>query len=98
MQAIIECHGVASWASSEYPTHATELVEHAAREGYDIVAALGLRQMGIAEDIVNMTFGIVLGAIAVAAALAFGLGARDIAAHELESWLQSLRRSEQETE
>jgi len=55
--------------------------------------ALGLRQMGIAEDIVNMTFGIVLGAIAVAAALAFGLGARDIAAHELESWLQSLRSS-----
>ncbi|GAG51542.1 unnamed protein product, partial [marine sediment metagenome] len=60
--------------------------------------ALGLRQMGIAEDIVNMTFGIVLGAIAVAAALAFGLGARDIAAHELESWLQSLRRSEREIE
>lgn len=60
--------------------------------------ALGLRQVGIAEDIVNMTFGIVLGAIAVAAALAFGLGARDIAAHELESWLQSLRRSEQEKE
>jgi hypothetical protein len=58
--------------------------------------ALGLRQMGIAEDIVNMTFGIVLGAIAVAAALAFGLGAREIAAHELENWLQSLRRSGQE--
>jgi len=60
--------------------------------------ALGLRQMGIAEDIVNLTFGIVLGAVAVAAALAFGLGARDIAAHELESWLQSMRHSEQETE
>jgi hypothetical protein len=60
--------------------------------------AMGLRQMGIAEDIVNMTFGIVLGAIAVAAALAFGLGARDIAARELESWLQSLQGSGQETE
>jgi hypothetical protein len=53
--------------------------------------ALGLRQVGIAEDIVNLTFGIVLGAIAVAAALAFGLGARDLAARELESWLQSFR-------
>jgi TRAP-type mannitol/chloroaromatic compound transport system permease small subunit len=53
--------------------------------------ALGLRQVGIAEDIVNLTFGIVLGAIAVAAALAFGLGARDIAARELERWLQSFR-------
>jgi TRAP-type mannitol/chloroaromatic compound transport system permease small subunit len=55
--------------------------------------ALGLRQTGIAEDIVNLTFGIVLGAIAVATALAFGLGARDIAARELERWLQSFRGS-----
>ena len=53
--------------------------------------ALALRQTGIAEDIVNLTFGIILGAFAVAAALAFGLGARDIAARELESWLKSLR-------
>ncbi len=53
--------------------------------------ALGLRQVGIAEDIVNLTFGIVLAAIAVAAALAFGLGARDLAARELERWLQSFR-------
>jgi hypothetical protein len=54
--------------------------------------ALGLRQVGIAEDIVNLTFGIVLGAIAVAGALAFGLGARDLAASELERWLQSRRK------
>jgi hypothetical protein len=57
-------------------------------------AALGLRQMGIAEDIVNLTFGIVLGTFAVAAALAFGLGARDIAGRELEQWLKSFRDSE----
>jgi hypothetical protein len=54
-------------------------------------AALALRQTGIAEDIVNLAFGIVLSAFAVAAALAFGLGARDIAARELENWLESLR-------
>jgi hypothetical protein len=53
--------------------------------------ALGLRQVGIAEDIVNLGFGIILGAVAVAAALAFGLGARDLAARELERWLQSIR-------
>ncbi len=53
--------------------------------------ALALRQTGIAEDIVNLTFGIILAAFAIAAALAFGLGARDIAARELESWLKSLR-------
>jgi hypothetical protein len=56
-------------------------------------ASLALRQMGVAEDIVNMAFGIVLGAIAVSAALAFGLGSRDIAARELERFLESVRKS-----
>ena len=55
-------------------------------------SALALRQTGIAEDIVNLAFGIVLGAIAVAAALAFGLGGRDVAAKEIERWLNSVRR------
>lgn len=49
-------------------------------------AALALREMGIAESIVNLAFGLLLGAIAVAAALAFGLGGRDIAARMLERW------------
>ncbi|MEA1977915.1 MAG: mechanosensitive ion channel [Chloroflexota bacterium] len=56
-------------------------------------ATLGLRQIGIAEDIVNMAFGIILGTFAVTAALAFGLGARDIAGRELEQWLKSFRDS-----
>ncbi|MEK6587992.1 MAG: mechanosensitive ion channel [Chloroflexota bacterium] len=55
--------------------------------------ALALRQTGIAEDIVNLAFGIVLGTVAVAAALAFGLGARDIAAKEVEGWLKAARGS-----
>jgi hypothetical protein len=54
--------------------------------------ALALRQTGIAQDIVNMAFGIVLGTIAIAAALAFGLGSRDIAARELEGWLKKIRK------
>lgn len=54
-------------------------------------SALALRQTGIAQDIVNLAFGIVLGAIAVAIALAFGLGSRDLAAKEVENWLKSLR-------
>jgi hypothetical protein len=54
--------------------------------------ALALRQTGIAEDIVNLAFGIVLGTVAVAAALAFGLGARDLAANELERWLNAMRK------
>lgn len=54
--------------------------------------ALALRQTGIAEDIVNMAFGIVLGTVAVAAALAFGLGSREVAAKEVERWLKSVRK------
>lgn len=55
--------------------------------------ALALRQTGIADDIVNLAFGIVLGTVAVSAALAFGLGGRDIAAKEIEDWLKSMRSS-----
>lgn len=54
-------------------------------------AALALRTTGIAADIVNIAFGLMLGAIAVAAALAFGLGSRDIAGREVEKALTSLR-------
>jgi len=46
--------------------------------------------MGIADDIVNLAFGLMLGAIAVAVALAFGLGSRDIAARQVESWMKQL--------
>jgi hypothetical protein len=42
-------------------------------------AAIGLRFMGLADDIINLAFGLILGAIAVAFALAFGLGGRDAA-------------------
>jgi hypothetical protein len=55
-----------------------------------LAAAMALRQMGLANEIINLAFGLTLGAIAVAVALAFGLGGRDMAAQELESWRQSL--------
>jgi hypothetical protein len=54
-------------------------------------AALALREMGIAESIVNLAFGLLLGAVAVAIALAFGLGGRDIAARQLERWQQQVQ-------
>ena len=41
-----------------------------------LVVAMGLRAMGIADSIVNLAFGLILGAVAVAFALAFGLGGR----------------------
>lgn len=51
-----------------------------------LVTAMGLRAMGVADDIVNLAFGLVLGAIAVAAALAFGLGGRDAAGKIAQRW------------
>ena len=57
-----------------------------------LAGAMALRQMGLANEIVNMAFGIILGSIAVAAAIAFGLGGREIASHELGKWLKSFKR------
>ncbi|MGQ4661162.1 mechanosensitive ion channel [Lysobacter sp. F6437] len=51
-----------------------------------LVVAMGLRAMGVADDIVNLAFGLVLGAVAVAVALAFGLGGRDAAGQVAQRW------------
>jgi len=56
-----------------------------------LVLAMGLRAMGLADDIVNMAFGLTLGAVAVAAALSFGLGGREAAGKQMEHWLGRLR-------
>jgi hypothetical protein len=59
-----------------------------------LAGAMALRQMGLANEIINLAFGLLLGAIAVAAALAFGLGGRETAARHLESWLESVKSEE----
>lgn len=51
-----------------------------------LVLAMGLKAMGLADEIVNLAFGLTLGALAVAFALAFGLGGRDAAAQQLSEW------------
>lgn len=56
-----------------------------------LAGAMALRQMGLANEIINLAFGLLLGAIAVAVALAFGLGGRKAAAREVEGWLQSIK-------
>ncbi len=56
-----------------------------------LVFAMALRAMGIADDIVNLAFGLTLGAVAVAVALSFGLGGREAAGRQMEHWLSKLR-------
>ena len=57
-----------------------------------LVIAMGLRAMGIADDIVNLAFLLTFGAVAVAVALSFGLGGREAAGRQMEYWLAKLRK------
>jgi len=59
-----------------------------------LVLAMGLRAMGIADDIVNLAFGLTLGAVAVAVALSFGLGGREAAGQLMAHWLAKFRKED----
>ena len=70
-------------ASTERTSYAEIIVK------YSIIAlftAIGLTFMGLADQIVMLAFGLILGSAAVATAIAFGLGGRDYAARILEEW------------
>lgn len=57
------------------------------------VIAMALQQMGIAPNIVNLAFGLLVGGIAAAIALAFGLGGREVAAEQLREWLNNIKEN-----
>ncbi|MFL6800744.1 MAG: mechanosensitive ion channel [Sphingomicrobium sp.] len=60
---------------------------------YAIIAlftAIGLTFMGLADVIVYMAFGLILGSAAIAAALAFGLGGRDAAGRVADYWVDRI--------
>lgn len=57
-----------------------------------IFLAFALHTMGIAESIVNMAFGLILGAVAVAFALSFGLGGREAAGKQLQNFFDKLNK------
>ncbi len=44
-----------------------------------LTAAMGLNKMGLASEIVNLTFGLTLGAVALGSGIAFGMGGKDAA-------------------
>ncbi|QQE66311.1 hypothetical protein GFS31_30090 [Leptolyngbya sp. BL0902] len=56
------------------------------------VGAMALQQMGVAPDIVNLAFGLLLGAVAVAIAIAFGLGGREVATEQLREWIADFKQ------
>ena len=76
--------------------------DHSARVAAPVVriaiivlgTAVGLRFMGLADDIINLAFGLLLGAIAVAFALAFGLGGRDAAGNAVKRMLDGAKSND----
>ncbi|OYQ66942.1 hypothetical protein B9G53_02655 [Pseudanabaena sp. SR411] len=71
------------------------ILGHAARISIvALITAMALKQMGIASNIVDLAFGLLTGAIAVAIAVAFGLGGKDIASQQLREWLDSFKRND----
>ena len=55
-------------------------------------AALALRQAGLPADIIGIAFGAIVGALALAAAIALGFGGRDVAQRLLEAAVASFER------
>jgi len=54
-----------------------------------LVLAMGLKAMGLADNIVNLAFALTLGSVAVAAAISFGLGGRDAAKKMADKWAEN---------
>ena len=61
-----------------------------------LVLAMGLKAMGIADSIVNLAFGLTLGAVAVAFALSFGLGGQEAAARFLRKMQDKMDKEREE--
>ena len=62
------------------------------RAGVIVLAVfMALQELGIATDIVTTAFAILFGAVALALALAFGLGNRELAAEVTREWYQRYR-------
>jgi uncharacterized oligopeptide transporter (OPT) family protein len=57
---------------------------------------MALQELGIATDIVTTAFAILFGAIALAMALAFGLGNRDLAGQVTREWYEQYRAEREE--
>lgn len=59
-----------------------------------IFLAIGLRSMGIADEIVNLAFGITLGTVALTIVLSFGLGGREAAGKQMSKILDKFNKKD----
>lgn len=60
-----------------------------------LVSAVALIKIGVNESTINLVIGLILGAVAIASAIAFGLGGREVAGKHLDRWLSSFQALDQ---
>jgi hypothetical protein len=72
--------------------HGGPTLARAGKGGVIILAVfMSLQQLGVATDIVTTAFAIIFGAIALALALSFGLGNRELAGEITRTWYERYR-------
>jgi hypothetical protein len=77
--------------------HGGRALARTGRGGVILLAIfMALQELGIATDIVTTAFAILFGAIALAMALAFGLGNRELAAEVTREWYVRWRKEREE--
>src|SRR5215471_21659360 len=85
-------------AASAGGVHGGRALSRVGRGGVILLAVfMALQELGIATDIVTTAFAILFGAIALALALSFGLGNRDLAGEITREWYDRYRRERAET-
>ncbi len=84
-------------AASAGAVHGGRALARVGRGGVLLLAVfMALQELGIATDIVTTAFAILFGAIALALALSFGLGNRELAGEVTREWYESYRRERAE--
>lgn len=88
--------GIVRGSAAEMGFSAPDLLGNIARYAILVFAAVAaVNHLGIAETVVNTLFIGAVGAVALAAGLAFGLGGRDVAARITEGWYTSGQQASQ---
>ena len=78
--------------ASTHSLHGGPTLARAGKGGVVLLAVfMALQELGVATNIVTTAFAILFGAVALAAALSFGLGNRDLAGEITREWYQRYR-------
>jgi hypothetical protein len=62
-----------------------------------LAGAMALSEMGLATEIITIAFGLLLGSLAVAFAIAFGMGGKEFASRKIEEWMKAIESEEPKT-